>query len=70
MIDFALIKFSGCSNCYIQCNYLMILLRNCKLWTVLVTQFMYSLELLSFCSFSKLGYTNTYFTSVIEMFEL
>ena len=51
------------------CNYLMILLRNCKLWTVLVTQFMYSLGL-SLCSFSKLDYINTYFTSVIEMFEL
>ena len=51
------------------CNYLMILLRNCKLWTVLVTQFMYSLGL-SLYSFSKLDYINTYFTSVIEMFEL
>ena len=41
----------------------MILLRsNCKLWTVLVTQFMYSLGL-SLCSFSKLGYINTYSTS-------
>ena len=47
------------------CNYLMILLRNCKLWTVLVTQFMYSPGL-SLCSFTKLGYINTYFTSVSD----
>ena len=36
---------------------------------LIVIQFMYSLGL-SLCSFSKLGYINTYFTSVIEMFEL
>ena len=45
----------------------MILLKNCE--AELVTQFIYSLGL-SLCSFSKLGYINTYFASASEMFEL
>ena len=57
----------------IQCNYLMILWKNCKLWTVLATQFMYSLGL-SLCSFSKLDniliHACTSPHAVIEMFEL
>ena len=47
--------------------YFMILWKNCE--AELVTQFMYALGL-SLCSFSKLGYINTYLTWVSEMFEL
>ena len=66
--DFALIKLVDVLTVIIILyNYLMILLKNCE--AELVTQFMYSLGL-SLSSFSKLGYNNTCFTSVSEMFEL